>query len=213
MTIPMSVLPIAALTFLAAGLIAQTAPTAPAVSRVHQLEIEDQSENPGNISADEYYRHGDSRRAEVRSLIAQGKLLSGEDFSDAALIFQHGLTTEDFLFAHILAMEGLMRGASADKWIAAATLDRYLQSLNQPQVFGTQYPGDKAAESAPKPQVDPHVLNIQRTQQPYNPNLLPDAVRQDFCVPDVTQQQKNLAMFKIGHRPEGKLMRATACTQ
>jgi hypothetical protein len=149
----------------------------------------------------------------VRSLIAQGKLLSGEDFSDAALIFQHGLTTEDFLFAHILAMEGLMRGASADKWIAAATLDRYLQSLNQPQVFGTQYPGDKAAESAPKPQVDPHVLNIQRTQQPYNPNLLPDAVRQDFCVPDVTQQQKNLAMFNTGHRPEGKLMRATACTQ
>ena len=57
------------------------------------------------------------------------------------------------------------------------------------------------------------VLNIQRTQQPYNTNLLPDAVRQDFCVPDVTQQQKNLTMFNTGHRPEGKLMRATACTQ
>jgi hypothetical protein len=209
----MSALSIAALTFISVGLVAQTAPAAPAVSRVHQLEIEDQSENPGNISADEYYRHGDSRRAEVRSLLAQGKLLSGEDFSDAALIFQHGLTTEDFLFAHILAVEGLMRGASADKWIAAATLDRYLQSSNQPQVFGTQYTGEKAAGNAPKPQVDPHVLNIQRTQQPYNPNLLPDAVRQDFCVPDVTQQQKNLAMFNTGHRPEGKLMRATACTQ
>jgi hypothetical protein len=30
-----------------------------------------------------------------------------------------------------------MRGGSADKWIAAATLDRYLQSVSQPQVFGT----------------------------------------------------------------------------
>jgi hypothetical protein len=183
------------------------------VSRVHQLEIEDQSENPGNISAEEYFRHGDARRAEIRKLLEAGKISTGEDFSDASLIFQHGRTTEDFLFAHILAMEGLMRGGSADKWIAAATLDRYLQSVNQPQVFGTQCSGDRAAESAPKPQVDPHVLNIQRTQQPYNPNLLPDAVRQDFCVPDVTQQQKNLAMFNTGHRPEGKLMRATACTQ
>jgi hypothetical protein len=208
----MSALSIAALTFLSVGLVGQTAPAAPAVSRVHQLEIEDQSENPGNISADEYYRHGDARRAEVQTLLAQGKLLTGEDFSDAALIFQHGRTTEDFLFAHILAMEGLMRGGSVDKWIAAATLDRYLQSLSQPQVFGTQYSGDKGAGNAPKPQVDPHVLNIQRTQQPYNPNLLSDAVRQDFCVPDVTQQQKNLAIFNIGHRPEGKLMRATACT-
>ena len=42
-----------------------------------------------------------------------------------------------------------MRGGSADKWIAAATLDRYLQSINQPQVFGTQYPGDKSAGNTP----------------------------------------------------------------
>ncbi len=36
------------------GLFKQSAaPTAAAVSRVHQLELEDQSENPGNISAEE----------------------------------------------------------------------------------------------------------------------------------------------------------------
>jgi hypothetical protein len=84
----------------------------------------------------------------------------------------------------------------------------YLQSVNQPQVFGTQYPGDKSAENTPKPQVDPRVLDIQRTQQPYNSKLLPDAVRQDFCVPDLSQQEKNLAIFNTGHRPEGKLTRA-----
>jgi hypothetical protein len=210
----MLALSIAVLSFRPIGVAAQTAaPTAPAVSRVHQLEIDDQSENPGNISADEAYRHGDARRAEVRMLLAQGKLITGEDCSDAALIFQHGQTPEDFLFAHVLAVEGLMRGGSADKWIAASTLDRYLQSINQPQVFGTQYSGDKSAGNTPKQQVDPHVINIQRTQQPYNPKLLPDAVRQDFCVPDVGQQEKNLAIFNTGHRPEGKMMRATACTQ
>jgi hypothetical protein len=195
------------------GLSAQIAPPAKAaVSRVHQLEIEDQSENPGNISAAEYYRHGDARRSEVRRLLGEGKITSGEDFSDAALIFQHGQTPDDFLLAHVLAVEGLIRGGSADKWIAAATLDRYLQAVNRSQVFGTQYAGDKAAGNTPKPQVDPHVMNIQRTQQPYDAKLLPDSVRQDFCVPDVSQQEKNLAIFNTGHKPEGKLMRATTCS-
>jgi hypothetical protein len=213
MRILMLSLPVAVLS-LAIGLSAQSAaPTTAGVSRVHQLEIEDQSENPGNISAAEYYRHGDARRAEVRKLLEAGKITSGEDFSDAALIFQHGQTPEEFLFAHVLAVEALIRGGSADKWIAAATLDRYLQAVNRPQVFGTQYPGDKAAGNAPKPQVDPRVINIQRTQQPYNAKLLPDSVRQDFCVPDVSQQEKNLAIFNTGHRPEGKLMRATTCSR
>jgi hypothetical protein len=193
------------------GSIGLSAQSAAPVSRVHQLQVEDQSENPGNISAEDYYRHGDARRAEVRKLLEEGKLTSGEDFSDAALIFQHGQTPEEFLFAHVLAVEALVRGGSADKWLAAATLDRYLQAVSRPQIFGTQYPGDKAAVNAPKPQVDPHVMNIQRTQQPYDAKLLPESVRQDFCVPDVNQQQKNLAIFNTGHRPEGKLMRATTC--
>jgi len=149
---------------------------------------------------------------EVRKLLEEGKITSGEDFSDAALIFQHGQTPEDFLFAHVLAVEALIRGGSADKWLAAATLDRYLQALNQAQIFGTQYPGDKASGNTPKPQVDPHVINIQRTQQPYDAKLLPDSVRQDFCVPDVSQQEKNLSIFNTGHRPEGKLMRVATCS-
>lgn len=209
----MLALPVTVLTLGSIEQLSQNAPpTKSAVSRVHQLEIEDQSENPGNISPEEYYRHGDARRAEIRKLLEEGKITSGEDFSDAALIFQHGQTPEEFLFAHVLAVEGLMRGGSADKWIAAATLDRYLHSVNQPQVFGTQYPGDKAAGNAPKPQVDPRVWNVQRTQQPYDAKLLPDSVRRDFCVPDLSQQEKNLAIFNTGHRPEGKRMRATTCS-
>jgi hypothetical protein len=126
------------------GYCAQTSsPATSAVSRVHQLEIEDQPENPGNISAEEYYRHGDARRAEIRRLLAEGKITTGGDFSDAALIFQQGRTPEDFLFAHILAVDGLIRGGAADKWIAAATLDRYLQAIDRSQVFGTQYPGTR----------------------------------------------------------------------
>jgi hypothetical protein len=122
MRILMLALPVTVLSLGSIGLSTQNgAPTTAAVSRVHQLEIEDQSENPGNISATEYYRHGDARRAEGRKLLEEGKITSGEDFSDAALIFQHGQTPEEFLFAHVLAVEALIRGGSADKWLAAAT--------------------------------------------------------------------------------------------
>jgi len=86
---------------------------------------------------------------------------------------------------------------SADKWIAATRLDRYLQSVNRPQVFGTQYPADKSAGNTPKPQVDPRVWNVRRTQQPYDAKLLSDSVREDFCVPDLSQQEKNLAIFNM----------------
>jgi hypothetical protein len=212
MRIRMIALIVAFLTSGSMGPSSQSAQTKGAVSRVHQLEIEDQSENPGNISSEEYYKHGNARRAEIRKLLEEGQITSGEDFSDAALIFQHGQTPDEFLFAHVLAVEALMRGGSADKWIAAATLDRYLHAVNQPQVFGTQYPGDKSVGNTPKPQVDPRVMNIQRTQQPYDAKLIPDSVRQDFCVPDVNQQEKNLAIFNSGHRPEGKLMRAATCS-
>jgi hypothetical protein len=209
----MLALPVAVLILGSIGLSAQsTAPATAAVSRVHQLEVEDQSENPGNISAEEYYRHGDARRAEVRKLLEEGKLTSGEDFSDAALIFQHGQTPEEFLFAHVLAVEALIREGSADKWLPPRHSIAIFRRWISHKFFGTQYPGDKAAGNTPKPQVDPHVMNIQRTQQPYDAKLLPESVRQDFCVPDVSQQQKNLAIFNTGHRPEGKLMRATTCS-
>jgi hypothetical protein len=133
------------------GLSQQSTPTATTtVSRVHQLVMEDQSENPGNTSEEEFNRHGDARRAETRKLLAEGKIVSSEDFSDASLIFQHGQTPNDFLFAHILAVEALTRGGSADKWMTTATLDRYLQSVNQPQVFGTQYSGVRSTGNAPK---------------------------------------------------------------
>jgi len=195
MRILMLALATSVLNFGLIGLAAQTAaPASPAVSRVHQLETEDQSENPGEYFCGGVlptWRCAPSRSADA---LCSRKTYLERRFLRRALIFQHRRTAEDFLFAHVLAMQGLMRGGSADKWIAAATLDRYLRSINQPQGFGTQYTGEKSAGNTPKPQVDPHAINIQRTLQPYDSKLLPDAVRQDFCVPDESQQEKNLAI-------------------
>jgi hypothetical protein len=43
------------------------------------------------------------------------------------------------------------------------------------------------------------------TQQPYNFDLIPDALRLTFCVPDLAQQKTNLKDFEAGQYPKGIL--------
>ena len=79
------------------------------------------------------------RRVRTRELLEAGALKTGPDFYAAAFIFQHGDRPEDYLLAHALAVRALGLGMEQAEWIAAATLDRYLQSIGQPQIYGTQY--------------------------------------------------------------------------
>lgn len=97
------------------------------------------------------------RRAATMRLLSEGALHSGEDFEWAANVFQHGSEPNDFLLAHTLAIVAVRKGYSDGTWIAAATLDRYLQSIKQPQIYGTQFlnPDDKPT-----------------TQEPYNRTLI-----------------------------------------
>ena len=112
------------------------------------------------------------RREQTRALVAANVLHSGEDYEEAATIFQHGSTAQDALLAHILAIAAISRGAAAT-WIAAATLDLYLQRIGQKQVFGTEYsPDPKAAY----------------TQEPYDRELVSDALRQQLGVPSQALQ-------------------------
>jgi len=82
---------------------------------------------------------GDARRRDqVRQLIREGKVQSGEDYYYAAFVFQHGQKPSDYLYAHVLAVTSVNKGLHNAMWLSAATLDRYMQSIRQPQVFGTQ---------------------------------------------------------------------------
>lgn len=80
-----------------------------------------------------------ARRVHTQVLMDANLLINGDDFYHAAFVFQHGDSPEDFLKAHILAMVAVIKGRVNASWIAAASLDRYLQSIDRPQVFGTQY--------------------------------------------------------------------------
>lgn len=169
-------------------------------SAVHKLYVEDQDDTKtikDEASNAEYLKHVKMRQEILRTILASGQVTSGDDFLDAAFIFQHGDTAEDCLFAHILAMEAMARGNASARWMAAATLDRYLQFSKQPQVFGTQYIMDRThpvhVVGAPFP--------LGRTLEPYNDRLLSDSLRHDFCVPPLSQQKQNIEMFNAGKWP------------
>lgn len=115
-----------------------------------------------------------ARRKRTQALLDSGRLNSADDFYHAAYVFQHGDEAEDCLKAHALAVIAAARGKEEAAWIAAATLDRYLQRIGQPQIYGTQFlhpPGGKW------------------TQEPYRRDLLSDAVREASGVPPLAAQE------------------------
>lgn len=124
---------------------------------------------------------GDKRRREtVRTFVESGKLSSAQDFYQAAVILQHGDTPRDYLWAHALATVAAARGNSFATWLAAASLDRYLQAIGQPQIFGTQYLTRPDAQ-APK----------------YDPSVIPDSLRKLMRVPDLEKQDPRIRQQSV----------------
>ena len=155
----------------------------PQTNEIRRLYDEDQKDRdnfmtmtPEQIQA--MSQRDAQRRKRAREILAQGLLQTGEDFRFAAFIFQHGDAPEDFLLAHLLAVTGISKGDAKSRWIAAATLDRFLHRIQQPQVFGTQYSKKNT--------------DTEWTQQPFNRELLPESLRWELCVPSLAQQARML---------------------
>lgn len=121
------------------------------------------------------------RREETRKLLATGVLHTGKDYEEAAFVFQHGSRPEDYLLAHTLAMVAVSKGDATAIWIAAATLDRYLEKIGQKQVFGTQYSSDPQHHW---------------TQEPYDRELISDSLRQQLGVSSQTTQAEQLKAYE-----------------
>lgn len=144
-----------------------------------------------------------TRRAEARLLLEAGEVKTAQDFHDAAFIFQHGHLSQDYLLAHILAIEAVAKGDASSKWIAAATLDRYLQAIGQKQVFGTQYSSKSYLylmlhKDDPNAANSPEAQQKGNTQEPYDRTLVPESLRGEFCVADQAAQATNLSDLNAG---------------
>jgi hypothetical protein len=150
-----------------------------------QIFAEDQKDRQANSSEINWSiveKADAARRVATRKLLNEGKLHTGEDFQRAAFVFQHGDTPDDYLMAHTLAMVAVARGQSSAIWIAAATLDRFLNSIHQSQIYGTQFytkPGEPA------------------TQEPYNRGLISDALRHQLGVPSQAAQEEQRKQYDV----------------
>ena len=147
-----------------------------------------QSPSKDKIDWSQVNQRDEQRREEVRKLLATGKLQTGKDYRFAALIFQHSPDSAGYLLAHVLAVTAVSKGEPKAKWLAAATMDRYLVSLKQAQVFGTQF----------------HQESGVWTMEPYDRTAMSDAIRANWCVVAQAEQQQILKDVR-----EGKPFRST----
>lgn len=115
------------------------------------------------------------RRTRTTELLKKGELRTANDFYRAAFIFQHGGEPSSYLLAHTLAVAAATLGHKDAVWISAATLDRYLQSIDQPQIYGTQTSIGEG--QAP-------------TREPYDKDLIPDSLRTILGVPSQDEQDE-----------------------
>lgn len=132
------------------------------------------------------------RRLLVRKMIDSGQLHTAEDYRGAALVFQHGSQPDDYLLAHSLAVIAASKGDKTGTWLAAATLDRYLQSKKQPQIYGTQFS---------------FTDNTPASQEPYNKTLITDELRKQLGVSTLAEQQvqrKQLESSRPAHAAPSK---------
>ena len=141
--------------------------------------------DPSGVATDDA-----ARREQVKKLLAAGALHSGEDFYHAAFVFQHGMEPNDYLLAHALAVIAAERGRQGAAWIAAATLDRYLQAIGKPQIYGTPFTikrkmtGNTAGDAKGV------------SQEPYDRRLVSDALRTATGVRTLDEQKAQAAELK-----------------
>jgi hypothetical protein len=119
------------------------------------------------------------RRKEVQEQFTRGEVNTVNDLYRAAVIFLHGAEPKDFLVAHRLSVMAAINGHRPSRWLAAASLDRFLMSMGLPQTYGTQF--EHAAED-----------NRYQLRLPIDDSTLLHFEKRFFSVPSVMERLAQL---------------------
>ena len=141
----------------------------------------------------------EQRRNDLRQMLSTGGVRTGNDYYHAALIFQHGQNPDDYLMAHVLAMDAVAQGSKEARWLSAATLDRYLLSIWQPQVFGTQFHGGTNFGGM--------------THDRINPAIVSDPMRTATCVVSASDQDKVIETVNHGGKFGSTQLKEDRCKE
>ncbi|WP_306351043.1 tetratricopeptide repeat protein [Flavobacterium sp. '19STA2R22 D10 B1'] len=79
------------------------------------------------------------REKRVYELISSGKVVTGKDYYNSAMIFQHGNDTLASSMAVSQMRKAIELDSTINKWLLAAAIDRDLMRREKPQIYGTQY--------------------------------------------------------------------------
>lgn len=107
---------------------------------LQKMYDEDQGSRTGsNINWAMLSKQDSAREARVYQLIHEGKIITGRDYYNSAMIFQHGRDTVASGMAVKQMKKAIELDPSINKWLLAAAIDRDLMRRNKPQIYGTQY--------------------------------------------------------------------------
>lgn len=115
---------------------------APIEDNAELIEIyrNDQADRTGNnIDWSLVSKRDSLREIRIYQLLDSNKVRTSQDYHNAAMIFQHGRDSIAYGMAVKLMRKSIELDSTADKWLLAAAVDRFLLSKDQPQIYGTQY--------------------------------------------------------------------------
>lgn len=164
-----------------------TCHTAAASSANHDLasiaaaDQGDRTPGPNKIDWNVVGKRDAARRAQVMQLLDSGQVRTAEDFSDAALIFQHGDSVHDTQLALALAtVASRIDPSNRDaKQLVADAWDRIMVRSGKPQWYGTQFLRSKATGKW--------------ELYPTDPDAVSDAQRSAMGIPSLEEDKAHLA--------------------
>ena len=109
-------------------------------AELQKMYDEDQAARlAGNINWKVLIKEDSIRLARNYEMVKEGKVITGKDHYNSAMIFQHGNDT----LASSMAVRQMRRALELDttinRWLLAAAIDRDLMRRGKPQIYGTQY--------------------------------------------------------------------------
>jgi hypothetical protein len=154
------------------------------LGRMKEQDQADRREQP--INREKLIANDAIHYRRVKEMIAAAELKVGEDYYNAALIMQHGFTTEDYELAYQLASRAVQLNPDLPnaRWLACAAKDRSLWSQGKPQIYGTQF--QKFSNDGPY------------TMEPFDRAAVSDAQRQDAGVRTLAEAEKRLEEMNAG---------------
>ena len=95
-----------------------------------------QGKSPDEMN--EVVKRDEVRRKRVGEIFGEGCFSKHEDYAAAALVYQHGDNPDHFFQTYIWSKRGVDLGDSKQKRMMVLGIDRYLVTVGQKQLFGSQ---------------------------------------------------------------------------